>query len=239
MCSIFDGNAINQQSVRDEIGGMLAQGYWQTVLGGRPLMFYFQVEGAAMAGDIAAYRELCAELGIPAPYAVAMSGGREMIGEYGADALSNYAIGGSGGMKYAWHIFEAWRQWNRDWFDRVPMVPCWSAGWDARPRYDTPVSWYEPAADSYVADGTPEEIARMLAAALRWCKMNPRRAEANAVIGYAWNEHDEGGWLCPTIRVDGKETGVPLRNADGTYQVDDSRIQALKKAIAEYRGAIR
>jgi len=24
-------------------------------------------------------------------------------------------------------------------------------------------------------------------------------AEANAVLMYAWNEHDEGGWLCPTL----------------------------------------
>jgi hypothetical protein len=31
---------------------------------------------------------------------------------------------------------------------------------------------------------------------------------------YAWNEHDEGGWICPTI------TG------DGYYQ-------AVKKAISE------
>jgi len=227
MCSIFDGNAINQENVREEIRGMISQGYWQTVLDGRPLMFYFQVTGEAMARDIAAYRELCAELGVPAPYAVAMSGGGEMVAQYGADALSNYAIGGSGGVKYAKLIRAARSQWNRTFFSRARMVPCWSAGWDARPRYDNPVTWYDPGPDSWAAGGTPEEIGRMLAAALRWCGFHPRLAASNTVIGYAWNEHDEGGWLCPTITVDGQ--GNP------TGGIDDSRIQALKRVITEYK----
>ena len=235
LCSIFDGNALCKEDVREEIGGMIAQGYWQTVLDGRPLMFYFSGDGEGIARDIAAYRAICAGLGVPAPYAVVMGGGQEMVSEYGADALSDYAVGGSGGMRYSRLTFAAARRWNRAWPGGTPMIPCWSAGWNALPRHDNPVSWMEVASDSYVADGTPEEIARMLAAALRWCKWNPKRAEANAVIGYAWNEHDEGGWLCPTIKVDGKESGVPLRNADGTFQIDDSRIQALKKVIGEYK----
>jgi hypothetical protein len=31
-------------------------------------------------------------------------------------------------------------------------------------------------------------------------ELNP----ANALIIYAWNEHDEGGWLMPTLGVDGR-----------------------------------
>jgi len=231
MCSIFDGNAVNREDVREEIKGMLAQGYWQTVQGGRPLMFYFQVEGEAMARDIAAYRAICAELGIPAPYAVSMGGGREMAEEYGADALSDYAIGGSGGIKYTRLIWAARRRWYRTLCDGTQMIPCWSAGWDARPRYDNPVTWTDVPADSYAAEGTPEEIARMLAAALRWCRFNARRAGANTVIGYAWNEHDEGGWLCPTLEVD--EKGSP------TGGIDDSRIQAIKQVVFAYKSNYR
>ena len=239
MCSIFDGNALCQPNVRDEIREMIGQDYWQTVQGGRPLMFYFSSNGQAIGQDIAAYRAICSELGVPAPYAVVMTGDKNAFRESGGDAMSNYAIGGSSGIKYTRHICAAWREWNRTLFDGIPMVPNWSAGWNALPRHDNPVSWMEVPADSWVADGTPEEIARMLAAALKWCKWNPRRAAANTVISYAWNEHDEGGWLCPTIRVDSKETGIPLKNADGTYQVDDSRIQAIKKIIGDYKSGIR
>ena len=75
----------------------------------------------------------------------------------------------------------------------------------------------------------------MLASALQFTKTNPKRARANTVIGYAWNEHDEGGWLCPTIKVDSKETGTPLKNADGTFQIDDARVKALGKLMADYK----
>jgi len=233
MCSIFDGNAVNQQNVRDEIRGMIAQGYWQTVQGGRPLMFYFQVGDEAVAEDIAAYRAICAELGIPAPYAVVMGGGKKMITQYGADAVSDYAIGGSGGAPFSTLGDAARRRWDRARKDGVQMVPCWSAGWNALPRHDNPVTWMEISADSWAADGTPEEIAQMLAASLEWCADNEKFTMANAVIGYAWNEHDEGGWLCPTVIVD--ETGAALKNADGTVQVDDSRVRALKKVIEDYK----
>ena len=33
---------------------------------------------------------------------------------------------------------------------------------------------------------------------------NPKTCQANAIIMYAWNEHDEGGWLVPTWTPEGK-----------------------------------
>lgn len=41
------------------------------------------------------------------------------------------------------------------------------------------------------------------------------------VIAYAWNEHDEGGWLCPTLGVNGKP--------------DTRRVQAVGRMLREYR----
>jgi hypothetical protein len=32
-----------------------------------------------------------------------------------------------------------------------------------------------------------------------WLKANPSSAQAQMAIIYAWNEHDEGGWLTPTL----------------------------------------
>jgi hypothetical protein len=40
-------------------------------------------------------------------------------------------------------------------------------------------------------------------------------APSRAILIYAWNEHDEGGWLCPTINEDGS--------------TNDSRMEALAK----------
>jgi len=30
-------------------------------------------------------------------------------------------------------------------------------------------------------------------------KLNPSIAESNTILIYAWNEHVEGGWICPTL----------------------------------------
>jgi len=51
---------------------------------------------------------------------------------------------------------------------------------------------------------TPDELAAHVRQAVEWTKANRDLDPANAIIVYAWNEHDEGGWLEPTLRTDGK-----------------------------------
>ncbi len=48
---------------------------------------------------------------------------------------------------------------------------------------------------------------------LDWVARYPETAEANAILIYAWNEIDEGGWLVPTL-------------AEGT-----ARLDAIKKVL--------
>ena len=48
------------------------------------------------------------------------------------------------------------------------------------------------------------------------------------VLSYGWNEHEEGGWLCPTIMVDAD--GNPIYNEDGTIKANTERLDALKRA---------
>ena len=33
-----------------------------------------------------------------------------------------------------------------------------------------------------------------------WVRATPAAAKANAVLLSAWNEHDEGHWICPSLR---------------------------------------
>ena len=46
---------------------------------------------------------------------------------------------------------------------------------------------------------------------------NPEVCPARTVIIYAWNEHDEGGWLCPTWSPDGRP--------------DRRRLEAIRKVL--------
>jgi hypothetical protein len=53
--------------------------------------------------------------------------------------------------------------------------------------------------------------------AIEWTAANRDLNPANALIIYAWNEHDEGGWLQPTLGSDGRP--------------NEERIQALGKVL--------
>jgi hypothetical protein len=50
-----------------------------------------------------------------------------------------------------------------------------------------------------VQQATPTQIANHIVDAKNWNAANPTVATANTVIVYAWNEFDEGGWLCPNL----------------------------------------
>lgn len=65
-------------------------------------------------------------------------------------------------------------------------------------------SWQEPnvGLDRYYAAPTPQELADHIREAMHWAETNPERCSAGAALIYAWNEHDEGGWLCPTLSGD-------------------------------------
>ena len=54
-----------------------------------------------------------------------------------------------------------------------------------------------------------------------------------SAIAYAWNEHDEGGWCCPTLKVD--ENGMPVKDENGENAMDTTYLDALAKALNEIR----
>jgi len=73
------------------------------------------------------------------------------------------------------------------------------------------------ATSSTPPPATPDELAAHIRAAIDWTQANRDLNPANAIIIYAWNEHDEGGWLQPTLGSDGK--------------ADEARIKALGKIL--------
>ena len=153
----------------------------------------------------------------------------------GFDAVSAYARGGSDSLTQPTFAEqcglirrERWEKWQAL---RVPSITFASAGWDTRPRNERPPFWLKdeikaepdptpPAQQKPLIDGvtaTPDELAAHVCEAVQWARTHRDLNPANAVIIYAWNEHDEGGWLQPTRGADGK--------------ADDSRIHALGKAL--------
>jgi hypothetical protein len=159
-----------------------------TVLDGRPLVYAFHC--AAGKGFFEGLLKAAADAGLKRPYLVNMGNNAQNIP---FDASSSYTGKGAG-------------QWSNAAAQGRKVIPAVSAGWDPRPRQETPVPWgghYGKFDGRRGPLRTPEQaaaaIARGVKDAIDWNRANPVAGEAKAVVIYAWNEFDEGGWICPTL----------------------------------------
>jgi hypothetical protein len=145
---------------------------------------------------------------------------REAVDALGLDAASAYAQAGRGGVAFAALTRAAEERWDAFREVGLRVLPWVTSGWDPRPRVEHPVSWTTCDPDAWAQPATPAEIASHLERALAWTARYPATAGANAVLIYAWNEFDEGGWLCPTLR-------------EGT-----ARLDAIRPVLARRGGAV-
>lgn len=208
------------------------------VLEGRPLLFVFgspKKLGKKEFDDLAAR---CQAVGLPRPYLVFMGWNPEADDKtrvaLGFDAVSAYGAHGAYDKKppcYA-DLVKGVEQgrWETCRRLKIPCVTFATSGWDTRPRMENPPPWIgwvkadpdttppdrqTPLRDDVIA--TPAQLAAHLKNALAWTEANRDINPAGAVLIYAWNENDEGGWLMPTRGTDG--------------QPDDSRILALRSVL--------
>jgi hypothetical protein len=210
----------------------LKQDYWQKVDGGRPLVYVNRGNFQTVLG-VKRFRKACIDAGLQNPYLVGIrnfGSTPQNIKEYGLDALSDYAVGGGGANPFSYLMNLNMDRWYYDTISGVQYIPLVTTGWDRRPRIDHPVTWEGPTADknAYIQTATPEEIATLLQKALDFNQTHKEQTGINSVLIYAWNEHDEGGWLCPTI-VDTNRDGLPELDKDGNYLRDTARLKAIQQ----------
>jgi hypothetical protein len=144
---------------------------------------------------------------------------------WGFDAVSSYARSGNQ-ANFSDLAKETEKNcWGNAVYAKAPYVPLVTTGWDKNPRKDNPVSW-ERGSDYheqkvFPSRARPDEIARHLTNALAFVRKQSALCESQAIILYAWNESDEGGWLAPT------------RSSDGTP--DKSRLNAVQRVLTTKR----
>jgi hypothetical protein len=238
MCACFDGNAINKPYARRDMEQLFVEDYYMTVLDGRPLMYYFGSNDNldAIKDDIKYYRQLTKKLGIPEPYAVIMNVSPQQAHNAYGDAVSSYGVSGvknNGPFRDLMaKAHESWLNYQKTGIQYVPTV---TYGWHPEPRYINPVSWMTVAEGNWADYASPAEITEHLTYAYSYMQhpLVKNFTVANTFIAYAWNEHDEGGWICPTLAVD--ENGNQLYNSDGTKMINDERVKATRAAVDNYK----
>ncbi len=210
---------------RDRALALLQKPEYQAVLNHRPLVYAFI--GQDFPFDrFAEFLANANDAGLN-PYCVFMGWNPKedfnKVSTRGFDAVSAYARSGAEA-----HFADLVRSVERDYWHaaasaHVPYVPLVTTGWDKRPRKDNVVSWEHDAAyhkqDQFPSRATPEEIASHLNRAISFVRSHPEICIANTIIIYAWNEHDEGGWLSPTRGTDGNP--------------DTSRLDAVRRALTK------
>ena len=240
----FGGVAAWQDGIGRIVRLMKEPGY-QTVCGGRPLLYLFRLEEKWVSawGGPEGTRQLFGRLraavraaGLGEPYLVALQVSAEkakrMADLVGADALSDYAQQKSGaGVPYSELAAHAHAFWEACAATGNAVVPLAMAGWDRRPRVEHPVpweTWQKPGAglDTFYVSPTPAELAGHIREAMDWSAARRERCPAKTVLVYAWNEHDEGGWLCPTLGADGRPDAARLR---AVAEMRSQRNRNLKK----------
>lgn len=212
---------------RDRALALLKEPGYQTVLGGRPLVYTF-LGGAFPFGRFNEFLASAKKDGID-PYCVYMgwnpASDFESVSRMGFDAVSAYARAGE--QEKFRDLAESVEKdyWQRAVESEVKYVPLVTTGWDKQPRKDNPVSWERDHSyhtqKVFPSRAAPEEISSHLGRAVSFVRSNPGVCEANAIIIYAWNEYDEGGWLAPTRGLDGKPDIRRLDAARKILRPDD------------------
>ena len=188
---------------------------YQTVLGDRPLVFLYSVRDLVGPGRFETWddaraafdqlRDAAKAAGLGNPYIVAQGWSPEVLKDQleklGLDAIGAYASNGGGAAApYVSLAAHTERWWDTLKATGCEVVPLATAGWDMRPRVETPVPWVKGGdITKYYEPPQPAELAAHVQNAVQWCNANPTTAHARTVLIYAWNEFDEGGWLCPTL----------------------------------------
>lgn len=249
MCAILE--TFRSYSTMQELYSAMKEDCYVKI-NGMPVVYLYSFDNWT-AENVLELRQGAARAGIEeALYIVGMIDGTYVLdGTYdkGYDALSWYGTSSlSSGITYA-----ELTQRCMDTISRVStsvssngidMVPCIATGFDPRPRIETGVSWIsgdpnatedadKPYLNRYAMEGTPTEISQHTTNVLNWQAENTHVTETNLVLAYGWNEHDEGGWLCPTLSVD--DNGDVIYDSQGNAEINTSRLDAFAEAIAEYR----
>jgi hypothetical protein len=209
-------------SERDRAVALMKRPEYVRVAGSRPLVYVFAGGGIPFNRfkdfhDAAVRQRLN-------PYCVYMGWNPEAdwpkVKSKEFDAVSAYAYG-SDQAKFAdlAKSVETY-YWGRAVKAKAPYVPLVTTGWDKNPRKDSPVSWEKKGQKYHTqkvfpSRATPEEIVDHLSNALDFIDKHADLCKARAVIVYAWNEYDEGGWIAPTRDKKGRPDNSRLAAIGG------------------------
>ncbi len=154
----------------------------------------------------------------------------------GINAISAYACGTVAKTEdYKAHAEKTSEQNDSqyDYYKNIDIIPLVTCGRNASPRAKNPVTWAGDYNGRCSESPTGEELYNHALGVFEKMYNEREKNIPFSAITYAWNEHDEGGWCCPTLTVD--ENGMPIKDENGENIMDTTYLDALAKALKDIR----
>lgn len=234
MCAIIAVSALDDETI-DELADSMTIGCYLK-FDNRPVIYVYDAFKANSVTDkvlSAVKRKGIKE----EPYLIGMADVNPFIVnnllERGMDAISAYSQGSTSADEPYRELAKQTEKKNADKYtfaDKIDVVPLICCGRDTRPRIETPVSW---ANHGYGGNYTLQPAGAEIYEHTKHVLESLKNSVPNTCIAYAWNEHDEGGWCCPTLAVDAE--GEPIYDIDGNAILNSTNLNAMAKAIREFR----
>ncbi len=198
LCAILRPEKLNDSDYA-ELAEVMQTAYYEK-LDGRPLAIFMVDDASRFAPAAEKLDAACVRQGTAVPYRVFVA-----VTEPGfpCDAVTRYAhcAAADSWRAYALDAVEACEKQKAS---GRPVIPLFSAGWNPSPRIDRPVPWMEYPRLRYAPPPTGDGDMRFAAQAMQhWLEKNRKTASTGHILVYAWNEFEEGGYLCPTLGRDG------------------------------------
>ena len=191
---------------------LLKKPYYEKI-NGKPIVYLFwRIDETEIKGVLDAVEKVGGEK----PLFIAMFGGKlPMYTRYDlVDGLSAYSFGGENMNTHAELLAggleeNIWRATAREneWIEAKNIdktVPLYPLGWDPSPRVDIPSPWTTYPATNYAKQPTEAELlegAKVFADAIKNTECL-RDTFFGHIMMFAWNEFEEGAWICPTYNED-------------------------------------
>ncbi len=226
MCAILSGHPFTENDLA-ELVCAFEKPYYEKI-DGRPLLYVYPNNTKETILHIHA---LCEARGIPTPFTVPMFTSADILPL--ADAISAYAAYNPTDIdRYDALCRFAIAQDMRRLQTGKNLIPLFTVGWNPSPRLERMTPWTTNAEGKSIYIDVryapvPEEAELLdgAAAFADYIQNNVKEKFIGHILTFAWNEFEEGGYICPTYREDGT--------------VNDAQIHAFAKAMAVFRSALQ
>jgi len=221
--ALFGADAIDYGRTKvnrmlDEIIGYMRMPEWQTVKDGRPLVpvlfpmkFKRMLESQAdpaermtLAGFVGHIRQRVQAAGLPNPYVVGEEINHcfnvaDQLTAAGFDAMADYQGGYGGGTRprdegptYAQATQGLLNTYDIRFLGAMKFIP---------PMPNQLYQWPRAEGDEthHYCLPLPGDVAERIRLVFDYVVAHPEDCDAQTVFMYSWNEHSEGGGLCPTM----------------------------------------